>query len=714
MREKSFNAVRFAAVFYLCMTAVFVFSQTDAYYRKIAVRHIETAKKLLVEENFDASFSQAALGLTYDKSVADLYFIQALGLSARGAPPYMVLPLVQASLDAQWYDYNRDAARLLLSDLWLKTGKSSEALALLDEKPALYTRDALYNRARALYILGKTAEARAIIKRAAFQYPEDEAFALLFFDAEYSNLPAHTHTEDKIIGSSVDADFSELAELFFSRLGELETANPDILLKASVFAPRAEDTKRLLKAWNAYGKTDVHYGIYAMQYGLLSENAAFDYMQPFMNGTIDYTALKHFVSLISEKEVKSRLRRFYETFEGTIDFDTDKDGIQNMSVRYRRGRPSVIAYDKNQDGQKEWEAECDYGTPVKLNLFAQNILIWYDVWPAAGQVICGLDENGKNAYGYAAVPLSAESCNKSCTYSLHEKSLFWTPFHIIKDSVSGMQGEAFLHIPVINENTPDFPLQDLFNFSHTVERPVFEYADSRVRFSVLNGQIQSAVYTERGTPYAYGYFENGILRFRNTDRDKNGSYEITEFYGYDAEKAAVEKATEQSGEEKELSRRLFGCENMAAGLYIQSTVFQDGSGIRTEEYGRDGGFVLAEKSMESGGWNLRYTKKSETEELIEYDHPFSGQKVSVVLEKSVPVSVNGTPVIKDRFAPFFWIGDYPGPFYAEMMIQMLNHKGGSGVIVTVSDLLWVKEEDRFIRIFAVKKEDTYFGEVLYE
>lgn len=178
-----------------------------------------------------------------------------------------------------------------------------------------------------------------------------------------------------------------------------------------------------------------------------------------------------------------------------------------------------------------------------------------------------------------------------------------------------MQGEAFLHIPVINENTPDFPLQDLFNLSHTVERPVFEYADSRVRFSVLNGQIQSAVYTERGTPYAYGYFENGILRFRNTDRDKNGSYEITEFYGYDAEKAAVEKATGQSGEEKELSRRLFGCENMASGLYIQSTVFEGGSGVRTEEYGRDGGFVLAEKSMESGGWNLRYTKKAKRKNL---------------------------------------------------------------------------------------------------
>ena len=135
MREKSFNAVRFAAMFYLCMTAVFTFSQTDTYYRKTAVRHIETAKKLLIEENFDASFSQAALGLIYDKSVADLYFIQALGLSARGAPAYMILPLVQASLDAQWYDYNRDAARLLLSDLWLKTGKVPKLLSCWTKSP---------------------------------------------------------------------------------------------------------------------------------------------------------------------------------------------------------------------------------------------------------------------------------------------------------------------------------------------------------------------------------------------------------------------------------------------------------------------------------------------------------------------------------------------------------------------------------------------------
>ncbi|WP_428771003.1 hypothetical protein V1L52_03930 [Treponema sp. HNW] len=700
MRKKYFNSVRLAALCYLCVSAVCAFSQTDTYYRKTAVRHIETAKKLLAEENFDASFSQAALGLSYDNTIADLYFIQALGLSARGVPPYMILPAVKASLGAQWYDYNRDAARLLLADLLLKTGKSSEALALLDEKPALYTRDALYSRARALYISGKIGEARAMIKRAAFQYPEDEGFALLFFDAEYP-----------VPYSDTDADFAELSELFLSRIGLLEKANPDILLKASVFAPRLEDTKRLLKAWNVYGKTDVRYGLYALQAGLLSENAAFDYMLPFLSGTIDYNALKHFISLITERDVKDRLRRFYEKFGGTIAFDTNKDGIRDMSVRYRMGRPSLIEYDKNQDGQKEWEAECDYGVPVKLRLFPENILLWYDVWPAAGQVICGA-ENGKKTY--TADSLAAKTCNQSCTYSLRDKSLFWTPFQIIREPVSEIQGEAFLHIPVINENTPDFPLQDLFALSHTVERQTTEYADSKVRFSLLNGRIQYAVYTDNGTPYAYGYFEDGILRFRNTDKDKNGTYEMTEFYGYDAEKAA-EKADGQSGEEeKELSLRLFGCEDSARGLYIQSAVFKNGEDVRTEEYGRDGSFVLSEKSGESGGWNLNYTKRNETEELIEYDHPFSGRHVSVMLEKSIPVSVNGQPVTKDPAAPFFWIGEYPGNFYAEMMIQMLNRKGGSGVIVTVSDLLWVKEKDRFIRIFAVKNGNTCFGEVLYE
>ena len=310
MRKKSFNTVYCAAIFYLCLTAVLLFSQTDVYYRKTAVRYIEPAKKLLIEENFDGSFSQAALGLSYDNGVADLYFIQALGLSARGAPPYMILPLIKAALDAVWYDYNRDAARLLLADLLLKTGKSSEALALLDEKPALYTRDALYSRARALYILDKTEEARAIIKRASFVHPDDEAFALLFFDAEYSKADAYMLTENETAAGSGDDGFSELTELFLSRLGELERAEPDVLLKASVFAHSAEDTKRLLKAWNAYGKTDVQYGIYALQCGLLNENAVFDYMLPFMNGTIDYNVLKHFVSLITEEEVKGRLRRF--------------------------------------------------------------------------------------------------------------------------------------------------------------------------------------------------------------------------------------------------------------------------------------------------------------------------------------------------------------------------------------------------------------------
>ncbi len=688
MRKKTVYALRIAAALYVSMCSILGFSETEAHYRKTAVRYIETAKKFLEEENYSASLSQTALGLTFDKSIADLYYIQALALSVQGASPHEIFPALNASLEADWYEYNRDAARLLLADLYVKTGQSAQALDILNEKPALYTTDALYARARALYRLGKSGQARDVIKRAAFQHPDDERFAHLFFDAERIFSPETVSAQKR-----TDKNAQDLTGLFLSRLNDLEKADPDILLKASIFAQNRADTKRFLRAWNAYGKTDPYYGIYALQYGLLTEEAAFEYMLPFFNGTTDYNCLKSFVSLISSDAVKERLRLLYESFEGTINFDTDKDGIADMTAAYQYGRPLRIDYDKNQDGKKDWEAECDYGVPVKLTLFSKNIVLWYGAWPEAARVICGASGETEN-----------------CSYDILDNALLWTPFQLISDPVSQIQGEALLHIPVLAEYAQDFPDEDLFVLSHTVERPVDEYPAASVRFNVLHGMIQYAVYSDNETPYAYARFENGILQYRNVDRDRNGTYEIVENYGFDRE----HRSEYRKKEEAPLSRRLFGPEDLATGLYIHSVVYEDSEAVFTETYDPDGGFSLSKKSRASGGWDALYTRTKENTESIEYLQPFSGKKVNITLEKGVPVLSDGRKVIKDPAASFFWLGEYPGATYAEIVMEKLNHKDASGVIFTLSDVFQFKDTGAPIRIFAVKNGDTYFGEVLHE
>ena len=167
---------------------------------------------------------------------------------------------------------------------------------------------------------------------------------------------------------------------------------------------------------------------------------------------------------------------------------------------------------------------------------------------------------------------------------------------------------------------------------------------------------------------------------------------------------------------RELSLRLFGVDNAAKGLYLQKVVSDaDGNGIIefSEEYGPNGKTTAQWNDNKTGSMIIRYAKNGDSEET-EYVHPVSGRHVRLIIQKGIPVSADGIPVERDAAAPFFWIGVSPGGNYAQKVIKELNQKGSSGVICTVTNLIWLKDKDRFARIFAVKNGDTYFGELLYE
>ena len=117
MKKNRFILRRLCIAASFCTFAAFAFSQTPAPYTETAVRCIDIAKNLLANEEYEASYSRAALGLTYDNTVADLYYIQALGMSQRGLPPYQIEPLLKSALQTIGYEYNNDAARLLLASV---------------------------------------------------------------------------------------------------------------------------------------------------------------------------------------------------------------------------------------------------------------------------------------------------------------------------------------------------------------------------------------------------------------------------------------------------------------------------------------------------------------------------------------------------------------------------------------------------------------------
>ena len=93
-----------------------------------------------------------------------------------------------------------------------------------------------------------------------------------------------------------------------------------------------------------------------------------------------YDNLREFVSLLKTPEVKTKVKEWLGAFAGVLIFDTNHDGIADLSAEYKRGRASFIRYDANQDGLSSWQAFCDFGVPFSLTLPMQNLPIYTEIF----------------------------------------------------------------------------------------------------------------------------------------------------------------------------------------------------------------------------------------------------------------------------------------------------------------------------------------------
>ena len=120
--------------------------------RKTAVRFLKLAEDYLTQRIWSSALAQAQMGLAYDDTVADLWYIQAASLINLGKGRAEVLSLVTKALtEGEWVDYNRDGARILYADLLCDTGRYEQALGVLDASPFIYSADAEYIRIKSYY-----------------------------------------------------------------------------------------------------------------------------------------------------------------------------------------------------------------------------------------------------------------------------------------------------------------------------------------------------------------------------------------------------------------------------------------------------------------------------------------------------------------------------------------------------------------------------------
>lgn len=648
--------------------------------RRTALRCLNNATNYFADKNWEAVVSQVSLGIAYDDSISDLWYILAAADMALGNTRQQLTPMLEKSLNLNnWVNYNRDNARLMYADILSDTGNLSQALEILDSKPMLYSSDAEYIRIKVYYRMGDSvsvSKARNKIDGARKIYSSDTRFPLIFFKHESPD--------------SMDPDVKRLSSYFISRISQYAEAAPDKDAELEIYAAsfaQGETKTHLLKSFSARGLSHPLYAREALAAGILGEQDSFEYIEKFADNEIDYDILVSFMGMLNDRDVLSYAREYFTAFGGTILRDTDGDGILNLRAKFMRGRCSQVFYDKNQDGQDEWVVKCDFGNPVSGNLSARNMDFTWSSFPYLGSVAFNMD--------------NTQAIAKE-TFAIVGESLKWTPLQMGKENFISRKLEMEFFFPEVSAASSDLTNNMLLDCASDFEIESNRGNGGRIHFVLLNGNVQTSLYYDaQNRMYAQAQFENNLPVLRVVDADSDGLFETTEFYAVD-EKGDME--VHSLSDERTVMKNLYGVPSNASEFYlkmIQIDSNADSVPDFTEEYLPHGGRITSWDVDGSGNWNVRHviypkSQNGSVKEESMFYSPVKNQLVSVVCVNGVPQSVkNGDSllnVIKCRDYDFYWIcSDKTGvdhdklADFSKKIRNFINHSVTQGVSTIVDD-----------------------------
>ncbi|MBP5403340.1 MAG: hypothetical protein J6Y36_09310 [Treponema sp.] len=609
--------------------------------RKTALRYLQLAKHYVTESDWDSSLKACQTGIEYDNTVADLYYFCAFTLYNLGYPRYEFLPLIEVALNSdktQWVDYNQNNARIFYADLLCTVGKPEQAVKVLDSEPMIFSSDAEFIRAKAYYEIN-TAEsilkAEQKIESARRVYPDDARFFYLFFGYEYNLL--YKENEDKTGFEKVKLSpvARKIADSFIARVPDYDREYSDLEIYASIFS-EGETQVRLLKAFNARGFKNILYPVAALEAGVITEEEAVDYFMEFIDGEIDEKLLIQFYTMIKDEDLRKYFNEHLDAFNGTLIYDTSNNLEANLIVKYERGRAKEITYDADNDLSIEWFIECDFGMPVQMFVYDQSAIVKYGTYPNVNAVV----------FKSLDIPDEDQGMDNYEIYNIIDETYKSSPFVMIK--APEVVGTDFF---IIDETTLVygsnlFAVDEIVASANTVIRPSLEKPGAKITFSLLNGNVYSAVYSANGKVYANARFnlEGDICTIRNVDTDGDSIFEVTEKYSVgskdiqlsDADKAAV-------------TVNLWGTPLADADIYLKTIEFDTNLDTKidyTETYLPHGAVKKFWDTDFNGEMDCSYTLFAKENGLVKEENAYiirdlSNRKiwVAVTTENKIPVSV---------------------------------------------------------------------------
>ena len=130
--------VKVVCLFLVCSNfCIFSVEKSENANKKTAIRCMDLAESCIYSENFEDAIKNVNMGLQYDDSISDLYYLKASAFVKLGRTKNEILQEIKIAFDKNnWLGYNKDGARILYADLLCDTAeheKSLEIHTLLDE-----------------------------------------------------------------------------------------------------------------------------------------------------------------------------------------------------------------------------------------------------------------------------------------------------------------------------------------------------------------------------------------------------------------------------------------------------------------------------------------------------------------------------------------------------------------------------------------------------
>ena len=697
----------FAVIFSFFLFSLSAQNSYQVANKNTAVRCLKLAENCLMSRDWNNALKQAELGLSYDDSISDLIYVKAAALMNMNSKKADVLGQINKAFELDnWVNNKKNGARILYADLLSDTGKYEDSMNLLDSQPFIFSADAEFIRIKNMYRMGTSQSienARLKLNSAIRIYPSDSRFANLFFMFEMALLQNYA-----ILGINYEIPdiVKTVANYYISKLPDYDGKNLELELLASFFAS-SDMQNRLVRAIDSKEQT-VHplLAVAGLQVGLYSEKKAVELFFETVENTFCLSDLEFLTLHLRDSEVSDFLMEKLLNYDGFVYVDCDFDLQNEVVVEYKTGRPLNINCDFDNDGNQDFYAKCDFGSPEIVQFTGEKVSVYYEQYPFVSKIILQNDyENDKSQQNGATV------------LNFFDKEFSFAPVELKKNDVFGMLGLDF-YVPVFTNtqfSLPDF--DSLYQNAISVEYPVKERENAKVIYTVFKGNIISAVFLQNEKNYAFCNFSN-IPFGRAVDFDDDGVYETLEQYDL-----ILENQDANSLYEPEFLTSIFGENflhqmiNENKKIYLQKISIDRNSNHfyeYAEEYLADNGKISFWDNNDDGivdCKHIRFPQKkgaSLQEESVFYDKD-GKMIVSIIFVDKTPIKMFESDkevlINAGENKNFYWIEDVQ-PLQVENQIldSFKNMKQGAVEIF----------ESEGARFSIIKVEEDYFCKLLPE